>query len=88
MPARKITKTASRGAKKATAKSASKKSTVVEDIRFGRMKPYGPPIRDAIVRGDIQEMRKLAVVTRSWVKEVQTALTTLEKNIQKLDRRK
>ena len=50
----------------------------------GPVPPYGPPIREAIARGDVNEMRKLAVVTRRWLRDVKAALTRLEKAIDKM----
>lgn len=47
----------------------------------GSLVPYGPPIRDAIARGDIQEMRKVATSARKWIKEVEAALQKLEQRI-------
>ncbi len=50
----------------------------------GPVPPYGPPIREAIARGDVNEMRKLAAVTRRWLRDVKAALARLEKAIDKL----
>lgn len=43
--------------------------------------PYGIAIKEALARGNSQEMRKLAVSARKWVTEVQAALDKLEKTI-------
>ena len=51
----------------------------------GQMIPYGDPIRGAIARGDVQEMRKLAADTRKWIKEVESALNNLERKIKSLE---
>ncbi|MDQ3802611.1 MAG: DUF1843 domain-containing protein [Acidobacteriota bacterium] len=75
MPARKTTK-------KAPGKAASR-----THVSSGQMIPYGPAIRDAVARGDIQEMRKVAVAARKWIKDVQTALAALERSIQRLGAR-
>ena len=48
----------------------------------GQMIPYGDPIRGAIARGDVQEMRKLATYTKKYLKDVQSALNALERKIQ------
>jgi hypothetical protein len=50
----------------------------------GALPPYGTPIREAMARGDVQEMRKVADAARKWVKDVQTALEKLEQKIEKL----
>ncbi len=50
----------------------------------GPVPPYGPPIREAIARGDLQEMRAVAKSARKWLQNVEKALQQLEKNIEKL----
>ena len=47
----------------------------------GQMIPYGPAIRDAMARGDAQEMRKVAASSRKMIKEVESALNKLESKI-------
>jgi Domain of unknown function (DUF1843) len=69
--------------KKKTTKKASGAASANRRPDTGSMIPYGPPIRDAIARGDVQEMRKLATSTRKWLKDVQTALGSLDKAIAK-----
>jgi hypothetical protein len=64
------------------------KSVGSASVKSGRMIPYGPAIRDAVARGDVQEMRKLSVSTKKWIKEVEGALYALERTIQKLEARK
>lgn len=49
----------------------------------GAVPPYGPPIREAIARGDAAEMRKVAASARKWIKDAQTALDKLEKQLAK-----
>lgn len=81
MPTRKTTK---KPARKAATKATSKgKPLDLRAIKAGRVVLYGIPIRDAIKRGDIAEMKKLAVLARSHVKEVETALSTMEKELSK-----
>lgn len=77
---------AARKSKKATkkARKAPAKSKIATDISSGRMMPYGPPIFDAIARGDLNEMRQVAAATRKWLDDVQTAVNALETNIKKL----
>ena len=74
MPTR---KKAAQSSKKSSGKAGSAKAAV----RNGPLPPYGDPIRQAIARGDVQEMRKLAVTTRKWLRDVQSALDRLEKSI-------
>lgn len=72
MPTRKSsTKTSKAGAAGARAKS-------------GAVPPYGPPIRDAMARGDVQEMRRVAAAARKWLSDVQSALEKLERRIEQL----
>lgn len=67
------------------AKKQSKRNlakTAGEPAR-GPLPPYGPPIKEAIARGNVAEMKKLAASTRKWLKDVQAALDRLEKAIGK-----
>ena len=50
----------------------------------GPIPPYGDPIRKAIARGNLQEMRDTAASARKWVADVNTALAQLEGSIRKL----
>jgi hypothetical protein len=61
---------AQQGAKGGAAKSAS---------ISGALPPYGVPIREAMARGDKQEMRRVAAAARKWLKNVQAALDQLDK---------
>jgi MinD-like ATPase involved in chromosome partitioning or flagellar assembly len=76
MPTRKGTK---KGTKKASAKGASQSRSAKLPIKVQPL--YGRPIDDAIRRGDPAEMRKLATQARQYIKEVQSALTSLERKI-------
>jgi hypothetical protein len=69
-----------KAAKKRTAKKTSKKATTPMS---GRAEMYAPPIRDAIARGDLNEMRDMARRARKHIQEVQTALTALESSMKK-----
>ena len=64
-------------------KSSRKTSARAASIPNGPLPPYGDPIRKAIARGDVQEMRKLAVSTRQWLDEVNAALAELEASLEK-----
>lgn len=73
MPARKTTK-------KSTAKKSLKATT-------GAVPPYGDPIRGAIARGDVQEMKDVAANARKWVSDVQSALKDLDSALKKSQKR-
>jgi hypothetical protein len=77
MPTRKTSK---KPARKSSA-TAKGKPLDLKAIKAGRIVLYGIPIRDAIKRGDLAEMKQLAVLARSHVKDVQTALAALEKSL-------
>ena len=79
MPTRKTSKKPARKAAKAT----KRKALDLNAVKAGRMVLYGPPIRDAIKRGDVAEMKKLAVLARAHVKEVEAALSALENELSK-----
>jgi hypothetical protein len=61
-------------------KTASTKPSKAASNR-SPLPPYGIAIKEALARGNSQEMRKLAVSARKWVTEVQAALDKLEKTI-------
>ena len=65
--------------KKTSGAASSKKRAAAPTS--GSMIPYGDPIRDAIARGEVQEMRKLAVSTRKWIDDVQKGLDRLDKAV-------
>lgn len=65
------------------ARKSSRKTSAKASIPNGPVPPYGDPIRKAIARGDVQEMRKLAVSTRRWLDEVNAALAELEASLEK-----
>ena len=74
MPARKT-------AKKTSAKKSAKSRAVRPET--GPVPPYGDPIRGAIARGDVQEMKDVAANARKWVSDVQSALKQLDGAIKK-----
>jgi hypothetical protein len=67
--------------KKTSGAASSKKRAAAPTS--GSMIPYGDPIRDAIARGEVQEMRKLAASTRKWIDDVQKGLDRLDKAVKK-----
>lgn len=70
--------------KKATKKSSTKKSSkAAARPDTGALPPYGDPIRGAIARGDVQEMKNVAAGARKWVSDVQAALKQLDSAIKK-----
>jgi hypothetical protein len=66
--------------KKATKKSSTKKSAKAPT---GALPPYGDPIRGAIARGDVQEMKNVAASSRKWLADVQAALKELDSALKK-----
>lgn len=85
MPAKKSAK-AKKGSKSKKGSSRARKpskSSVRAAVDSGPVPPYGDPIRKAIARGDVQEMRQLAVSTRKWLDDVNAALAELESSLAK-----
>ena len=82
--------TKKRSAKKSVKKSAKKSSARkprpvnFRSIKAGTLLEYGDPIRDAVARGDVNELRKLADVARKQIQNVENVLSVLEENIQKV----
>ena len=66
-----------------TKKSSSKKSKAAARPDTGPLPPYGDPIRGAIARGDVAEMKSVAAGARKWVSDVQAALKQLDTAIKK-----
>ena len=79
MPARKTS------GKKTGAKKAARKSLKAES---GAVPPYGDPIRQAIARGDQQEMKNVAASARKWMSDVQSALDKLDSALSKSSKKK
>jgi hypothetical protein len=50
-------------------------------IKNGPLPPYGIAIRQAIARGDLAEMKKVAAQARKHISDVTTALAALEKKL-------
>ena len=65
-------------------KSQSIRRAGSEASRTGPLPPYGDPIRAAIARGDLQEMRRVALSARRHLTEVQSALAALDEAISKI----
>ena len=64
-------------------KGGSKKGATKAGAISGAVPPYGPPIREAMARGDAAEMRKVAASARKWIKDAQAALDKLEQKLGK-----
>jgi Domain of unknown function (DUF1843) len=64
-------------------KSSAKKSTKAAKAPTGALPPYGDPIRGAIARGDVQEMKNVAASSRKWLADVQAALKELDSALKK-----
>lgn len=65
--------------KKTSKKKSVNTTSAAAAISSGALPPYGVPIRDAISRADPAEMRELAVATRKYLMNVQSALEKLER---------
>jgi len=50
----------------------------------GPVPPYGDPIRGAIARGNLQEMKNMAAFTRKWLADVNSALAQLDSSIKRI----
>lgn len=70
--------------KKAGAVKSTKKAAARSSVSGGALPPYGDPINEAIVRGDVREMKKVAADARKWMANVQKALDKLDKAITKV----
>jgi hypothetical protein len=70
---------------KKSGKKSSKKSAKAES---GVVPPYGDPIRQAIARGDQQEMKNVAASARKWISDVQAALDQLDGALKKSSKKK
>jgi Domain of unknown function (DUF1843) len=64
-------------------RKASAKSKLSGRVATGPVPPYGDPIHKAIARGDLREMKTLAISTRKWLSQVNSALAELEASIKK-----
>jgi len=71
--------------KKSGTKKSSKKSLKAAS---GAVPPYGDPIRQAIARGDAQEMKNVAASARKWMSDVQSALDKLDSALSKSSNKK
>ena len=70
----------------ATKKAATKKATTKISIKHPRLPAYplyGRPILDAIKRGNVAEMKRLATQARAHVKDVNAALAKLDASLKK-----
>jgi len=70
--------------KKSGKKSTKKSSKAVS----GAVPPYGDPIRQAIARGDQQEMKNVAASARKRMSDVQSALDQLDGALKKSSKKK
>jgi len=62
---------------------ARKTDNATARIESGPLPPYGIAIRQAIKRGNLAEMKKLAAQARKHISDVTAALAALEKKIGK-----
>jgi hypothetical protein len=77
--------TSYKGSTKGAAKTGGGKKAAATAPRAigGAVPPYGPPIREAMARGDVAEMRRVAASARKWIKDAQAALDKLEQRLAK-----
>jgi hypothetical protein len=61
----------------------SKPAKKAASVKTGPQPPYGPPIRDAIARGNVAEMKSLATRTRKYIADLEKALRVLDGKISK-----
>jgi hypothetical protein len=59
-------------------KGGAAKKSAGSAPRLTNIPPYGQPIREAIARGDANEMKKVAASARKYVSDVQAALDQLD----------
>lgn len=59
-------------------KGGAAKKSASSAPRLTNIPPYGQPIREAIARGDANEMKKVAASARKYVSDVQAALDKLD----------
>jgi len=69
--------------KAASSKKINKPTRSKATARSGALPPYGDPIRDAIARGNIREMKTVATSARKYLSDVSAALARLESAIKK-----
>lgn len=69
--------------RKAISKSKKAGRATAAGAKGGAVPPYGVPIREAIARGNVREMKTLAATTRKWLSEVSSALAHLESSLKK-----
>ena len=62
---------------------SAKKAAAGKRAMSPAVPPYGPPIRDAIARGNLTEMKSLAARTRKYVAELERAVKVLDGKIAK-----
>lgn len=77
-------KGAKKSAKKGAKKAAGKKAGSLRPDKIPGKGPhplYGRPIDEAIRRGNVAEMRRVAAQARKYLKEVQAGLAALERKI-------
>jgi hypothetical protein len=63
--------------------SAAKSTAAAGTTKAGALPPYGVPIRDAIARGDANEMKQIAASTRKYLRDLGAAVDKLDKALGK-----
>jgi hypothetical protein len=65
--------------KGASQKASKAKAAPRASSTRGALPPYGVPIREAIARGDVGEMKKVSASARKYLKDVQAAVARLDR---------
>jgi len=60
-----------------------KQASTIKKAASGQLPPYGDPIRGAMARGNLTEMKSLAARTRKYIADLERALKDLEGKIAK-----
>lgn len=72
--------------KKSAKASKASGSIDLKAVKSGHLAVYGDVLRKATARGDINEMRKVAAIARTLIKDSQDALRRLEDSVKRLER--
>lgn len=75
--------TGKKASKKSGKKTTAKKSRASAKSDTGALPPYGDPIRAAMARGDMREMKNLADSSRKYLADLEAALDQLDGALKK-----
>jgi hypothetical protein len=68
-----------------TRKARRKSPTQPATARGREVPPYGPPINEAIARGELNDMKRVASWARRWIVDVDSHLRKLEEAIKDIE---